>query len=969
MAELYILGVDGARLDRSDWTATANSEESLYAAPAGDALDGNTTTIWHTAWSDIEGRENDLPHPHWIAVDMGTSRTISGLVYVPRIDYGNGSIKQYEVHISQNGVNWAKIAEGVFEGPGEDTAQFVTPEAPAVTPLPAPPANSGTILVEQSSGEDRIWNVNPDNRSVSVSSANGTLIQEITVGSRPWALAAAPQSSSIYVVNKRSASISIIDSGTLSVSQSVPLPAGSEPHGIVFNRDGSEYFVVLEATAQVQRRSTADQGILGTAQLTGTPRHIAMKYDDSRLLVSNFITPAVPGESTASPDINNAYAQVFVIDPASMTLANTIELGYDTRAISESSGPGLPNYLNAPVISFDDTLAYVPSKKDNIGAGTLRGVPGMTFESTVRANGSRITLDGEIEANTIRIDFDNASLATGAALTGDSRYLLTALETSRELSVFDTVNNFELMRLPTGRAPQGVALSSAGDIAYVHNFMDRSISRFDLTEMIETDLPATNVLPSIQTVTSETLPASVLTGKQFFYDAADDRLARDNYMSCASCHNDGGGDGRVWDFTQFGEGLRNTISLRGRAGMAQGLLHWSGNFDETQDFEGQIRAFAGGTGLMSDSDFNAGTRSLPLGDSKAGISTELDALSAYLASLIETEANPLHTLPPSDSALRGQIVFDQQNCAACHSYPALTNSTSGQRHDTGTITAASGSRLGATLDGFDTPSLYGLAASAPYLHDGSATTIESAIDAHSAAQLAPAELADLANFLRELPQIDSTDDTTSVRLSTTLESGVWRQIAIPADTYGLTIRQIFGASLPQESYGNNWTLFGFNAENGTYRSMLLDEVLESGRGYWVIQFTDTDVTISLPTGLNRTQTTSDSNCTSAGGCVAIALGKRSDPDAVSWNMIGNPFPASVNASGIRVAQGDASYTLDESNNATLTADVIFVFSGEQGYRQVTGTGQLNPWDGGWMAAYPQTPDDLSLLIPATSPDG
>ncbi len=60
-------------------------------------------------------------------------------------------------------------------------------------------------------------------------------------------------------------------------------------------------------------------------------------------------------------------------------------------------------------------------------------------------------------------------------------------------------------------------------------------------------------------------------------------------MSCATCHNDGGHDGRVWDLTGFGEGLRNTISLRGAA-VGQGLLHWSGNFDEVQDFEGQIRA-------------------------------------------------------------------------------------------------------------------------------------------------------------------------------------------------------------------------------------------------------------------------------------------------------------------------------------------------------------------------------------------
>ena len=61
----------------------------------------------------------------------------------------------------------------------------------------------------------------------------------------------------------------------------------------------------------------------------------------------------------------------------------------------------------------------------------------------------------------------------------------------------------------------------------------------------------------------------MLHGKQLFYDARDTRLARDRYMSCATCHNDGGSDGRVWDLTGFGEGLRNTISLRGRAGRAR----------------------------------------------------------------------------------------------------------------------------------------------------------------------------------------------------------------------------------------------------------------------------------------------------------------------------------------------------------------------------------------------------------------
>ncbi len=100
-------------------------------------------------------------------------------------------------------------------------------------------------------------------------------------------------------------------------------------------------------------------------------------------------------------------------------------------------------------------------------------------------------------------------------------------------------------------------------------------------------------------------------------------------MSCASCHNDGGQDGRVWDLTGFGEGLRNTIALNGRGGMGHGFLHWSANFDEVQDFERQIRELSGGTGLMSDVQYSTGTRNQPLGDAKAGISQNLDELAAY----------------------------------------------------------------------------------------------------------------------------------------------------------------------------------------------------------------------------------------------------------------------------------------------------------------------------------------------------
>ena len=695
-----------------------------------------------------------------IVYDYGAPIEIDSYSFTTAADHDGRDPVRWVFDVSQDGVNWTVVDDRTAADEPVPTARLTSTATmdllflDAVVPLPAAPRNSSTLVVESSSGADRIWNVNPDNDSVSVSDASGALLAEIPVGDAPWALAKQPGASRVFVSNKSDATISVIDATSLSITRTVTLARGAAPHGIVFSADGASYFVVLEALARLEKRASVDDTLLGSLALPGQPRHLAIRYDDSEILVSRFVTPPIPGESSLVVDVASGGAEVFAVDPTGLTLSRTIQLPYDGRGQSESQGPGMPNYLGPPVISFDDQHAYVPTKKDNVAAGALRNVPGLTFESTVRANSSRILLSTNSEDPTFRVDHDNAGLATGSALTGGNRYLLTTLETSRAISVYDTQNGFELMRLPTGRAPQSVALSSDGATAYVHNFMDRSLSRFDLTEMLQTHLPATHVLSTVSVVSSEALAPDVLLGKQHFYDAADDRLSLDDYISCASCHSDAGHDGRVWDFGGFGEGLRRTPSLRGR-GTGQGLLHWSGNFDEVQDFEGQIRSLGLGLGFLSPADFAA--TSDPLGAPKAGMSPDLDALGAYLASLTEVAESPHRpdAAQLSAQAIQGRADFATHGCVDCHLGAQLTDSPSAARHDIGTLDAASGLRLGAALDGFDTPGLVGAWQSPPFLHDGSAQSLQEAISAHQSANALPTATLDaLAQFLVELEPAD-----------------------------------------------------------------------------------------------------------------------------------------------------------------------------------------------------------------------
>ena len=239
---------------------------------------------------------------------------------------------------------------------------------------------------------------------------------------------------------------------------------------------------------------------------------------------------------------------------------------------------------------------------------------------------------------------------------------------------------------------------------YVQNFTSRTVSVFDTSDFINATTNAGSLLTEVSTSATESLSAQVLLGKQIFYNAADPRMSRDGYISCASCHLAGFSDGRVWDFTQVGEGLRNTISLVGRGGTLQGNLHWTANFDEVQDFENDIRLAFEGTGFLSDADFNL--TSDPLGPPKTGLSPDLDALSAYVSSLtavpLSPHRNPNGTL--TSDAQAGKLIFEARNCQSCHSGDFFTDA---QRHDVGTIQPSSGLGIGQPLAGigFDTPSL------------------------------------------------------------------------------------------------------------------------------------------------------------------------------------------------------------------------------------------------------------------------
>ena len=730
------------------------------------------------------------------------------------------------------------------------------------------PAASANILIEpRGTGNPRLWVVNQDNDSVSVFDAvTRARLAEIAVGSGPRTLALAPNGM-VWVANKHAGSVSVINAATLALSRTLAMPRGSQPFGVAIAPVGGYALVVLEGSGQLLKYDTASYAQLAGASIGANARHVSISADGATAYVSRFVTPPLPGEATTSVNTATGGGEVLMLNTAAMSVTRSIVLAHSDKPDFENQGRGVPNYLGAAVLSPDGTQAWVPSKQDNIKRGTLRDGNALNFQSTVRAISSRINLATSTEDLAGRIDHDNASVGSAAAYDPNGIYLFVALETSREVAVVDVHGKRELFRIAVGRAPQGLAVSADAKTLFVSNFMDRTVGVFDLQPLLTQGLADVPALATLTSISTEKLAAAVLLGKRLFYDARDTRLARDRYMSCATCHNDGGHDGRTWDLSSQGEGLRNTTNLRGRAA-AQGLLHWSANFDELQDFEGQIRTLSGGTGLMNEADFNTGTRSQPLGDRKAGVSADLDALAAYVGSLNTFAPSPYRNPDASLSAAAqaGQLVFQAKNCAQCHTGTAFTASLDvASVKDIGTIKPSSGTRLGGPLTGIDIPTLRDVWATAPYLHDGSAATLAAAVQAHNNVSVTAAELSNVVAYLREIGSDEATAPAPAPTVGTGL-TGRYFDNRTLSGTPVLTRTEAVdfdwgtgspGAGVPANNFSVRWsgTLVAQSAGNYSFQTVSDDGVRVWVNGVALIDHwndhgpaTDTSAGITLAAG-------------------------------------------------------------------------------------------------------------------------
>ena len=583
-----------------------------------------------------------------------------------------------------------------------------------------------------------VYIVNPDNGSVTA--IHRTVLArlwETRVGKHPRTVAVDTSGRAWVAVQGDDRLVCLDTSGA--PCGTIGTGYGSAPFGVAFVPGTDTGLVTLQGSGEVLRFDAAAGTVLSRQAVNAEPRGIAIAADGTHAYVTRL-------RSTAAGLVNK-------IDTSTLAAVSDIALEVDsTTTDAEDRARGKPNYLTQVVISPDGRTAWVPSKQDNVLRGERRDGLSLTHDSTVRTIASLIDLAGGRELPDRRIDFNDRADAVALAFSPRGDYAFVALQGSNSVAVVDAYSGAVVGALEgSGLAPHGIWIDESGRQAFVSNFTTRSVAVYDITNVLDSVSFEPALLREIKTVEEEIFDPQTLRGLQIFYNARDPRMSRDGYISCASCHLDGGEDGTVWDFADRAEGLRNTIALNGRKGTAFGNLHWTANFDEIQDFENDIRNAFGGLGFMTDVDFNA--TSQPLGTAKAGRNGDLDALAAYVSSLDDFGKSPHRTADGdfSPTAAEGRRLFAEMDCGSCH---AGVDFTDRQRHDVGTAVADSGTGSGQPLAGvgFKTPTLLGVWRTAPYFHNGSAATLAAVVDSRHGGEraLASAERDKLVAYLRSL---------------------------------------------------------------------------------------------------------------------------------------------------------------------------------------------------------------------------
>jgi YVTN family beta-propeller protein len=553
--------------------------------------------------------------------------------------------------------------------------------------------------------------------------ASYAVIKNIAVGRVPRGISLSPDGARLFVTNSWDDTLSIIDTNALVVVATWPV--GAEPSSVVEDRQGKRLFIanrisndvaVLDAqTGAEEKRLLAGRG----------SSYLALSPDGTKL----YATHVYPN---ASPHRTAPESEITVIDVARAVVVDRIPLH------------GIAGVFHM-AFSGDGRLGVVAEYHPKNLVPLAHLEHGGAFEDT-------LTVFGADVGKTVEVPLDEleryASQPFGVAIAPDKSRIyvtsggseiVTVVDVPRMLRFIHAHNgpfvqdlsasaNYVVARIAVGLNPRGLTLTRDGRRLFVANRLDDTISLIDTR---------TNRVTSTITLAGPKTITALRHGEQTFYTA---RYSFQGQIGCANCHIDSSFDGIQWNLEPDGFG-RSIVDNK----LLEGVK-------DTEPYKW--------TGTNPNIPTECGPRTEKyFWRSENYDNLTLADLTVYVRS-IAPRPNRWRLAggeltPPQE---RGQAIFERSvdkfkkpipeynRCSYCHSGPKGTNQ---KIVDVGTRKPTDNTGL------LKAPPLTNIALTAPYLHDGSARSLEeiwtvyNPEDKHGRTNdLTKDELNDLIEYLR-----------------------------------------------------------------------------------------------------------------------------------------------------------------------------------------------------------------------------
>jgi YVTN family beta-propeller protein len=591
----------------------------------------------------------------------------------------------------------------------------------------------------------------------------------------PLEILLSPDGARLYVLCQRSGDVRVLDAASYATVANIPV--GREPRGMALSHNGDRLFVTNTWDDTLSVIDTRALAVTATWSVGAEPSGVVEDPAGKYVFVANRISSdiavldAQTGEEqkrllagrgasylTLSPDGKRIYATHIYPNPVSPN-AEPVNRTVPESEISVIDAERAEVVDRIPLHAIAGVFHVAVSADGRLGAVAEYHPKNLVPLAHLEHGGAfayTLTLFGADVGKPVEIPLDEldryASQPFGVAFAPDKSRLYVTLGGSESVLAIDVARllrfihahprpasgsfaqdlsasgNYVTARIPVGLNPRGLALSGDGRRLFVANRLDDSISVIDTGSL---RVASTIALAGPKTI------SELRRGEQTFYTA---HYSFQGQIGCSSCHIDSTFDGLTWDLEPDGFG-RDIVDNK--------------MLEDIKD--------------LAPYKWNGGNPNIP---TECGPRTEkyfwrsenydnlrLADLVLYIRSL---PARPNRERQPGGELTaaqeRGRVIFErdvdkfgkpiplENRCSYCHSGPKGTDR---KIFDVGTHKATD------TGGVFKTPQLTNIALTAPYLHDGSARTLEeiwtiyNPDDKHGRTNdLTKDELNDLIEYLR-----------------------------------------------------------------------------------------------------------------------------------------------------------------------------------------------------------------------------